>query len=99
MEEKSFLSGDNAEESFHNFYEWTDQVFDGCGLPCTSKVKNSHGTGRINGYCQHLSDTEATLLFQTLSTKWELWQCETIESGLSAGALVRTSPSERGFCP
>lgn len=42
-------------KSFHNFYQWIDQVFDKCRLSCTSKVKNLHGTSWINGYYQHLT--------------------------------------------
>lgn len=76
-----------------NFYNWIDRVFDECGLPCNSRVKNSHRTGCINGYFQHLNDKEANLFFQTLAMKWERWQSKSIETGLSAGAFVRTSPS------
>ena len=74
-----------------NFYEWIDQVFDGRGLPCTSKVKNSHGTGHINGYYRHFSDTEANLFskhFQKNGSCGSVKQYKVGESALSGEECI-----------
>ena len=90
-----FLSGDNAEQSYANMYNWIDQVFEECGLLCTSKVQGSH-LPFIPGYYQNLYDREANKFIQTLTTKLEVWAAEVVRVGCSCGAILRTSPTGKG---
>ena len=90
-----FVPGNNPRQSLRNFYAWLDLVYDSHGFSCNYKIKSSDETFFIKGAYHHTSGEELNEFLKVLNTITELWTLECLRAGLSCGAVLRSSHSEK----
>ena len=91
-----FLSGTDAEESYNQFFDWLNDVFDEVGLPCESKIKGRRTRRRVNGCFHHLMGGEALKLVGAIQVRLAEWGAACITSHLSCGAVFISAKDGRG---
>ena len=88
-----FVPGNNPRQSLINFYTWLDLIYDGHGFSCNYKIKSSNERFFIKDAYHHMSGEELNEFFKVLDNITEPWTLECLRSGLSCGAVLRSSHS------
>ena len=85
-----FVPGNNPRQSLSNFYVWLDLVYDSHNFSCNYKIKSSNERFFIKGAYHNE-------FFKVLDNIMEPWTVECLRSGLSCGAVLRSSHSGKGL--
>ena len=89
--------GRDARESHSNLMQWLDMVYSNEGLPCNGLVNTLTRHRKIKGVYHHLSGKEAHEFVKVIQVKLRDWLVQCTIQGLSAGSLLQSTASGRGF--